>query len=123
MYEKDYIMRIIKEMVRAILKLTFDIDTESPTAELLEDTKQEEVYNELLLRVDKGDINEAENMLFEQIEGGNMDKLKMALLFYSYLNGLSDDFLDDNDFSREEVEEGLKSVMKMYGLEAISDIY
>ena len=34
MFEQDYIMRLINEMVRAILKMIFNIDTESPSAEL-----------------------------------------------------------------------------------------
>ena len=40
MFEQDYVMRLIKEMVRAILKLLFNIDTDSPSAELLEDAKE-----------------------------------------------------------------------------------
>ena len=42
MVERDYIMRLIREMVRAILKLFFNIDSESPTEELLagEEEKQ-----------------------------------------------------------------------------------
>jgi len=33
-FEQDYVMRLIKEMVRAILKLLFNINTETPTVEL-----------------------------------------------------------------------------------------
>ncbi len=40
MFEQDYVMRLIKEMVRAILKLLFHIDTESPTVELLENKEE-----------------------------------------------------------------------------------
>ena len=43
MFEQDYIMRLIKEMVRTILKLLFNIDTESPTAELLEGKEEKEL--------------------------------------------------------------------------------
>jgi hypothetical protein len=39
-FEQDYVMRLIKEMVRAILKLLFNIDTDSPTTELLEDSEE-----------------------------------------------------------------------------------
>lgn len=42
MFEQDYVMRLIKEMVRAILKLLFNIDTDSPSAELLEDAKEQQ---------------------------------------------------------------------------------
>lgn len=34
MLEEDYIMRLIKEMIRAIIKVVFNVDTESPTEEL-----------------------------------------------------------------------------------------
>lgn len=34
MLEEDYIMRLIKEMIRAIIKALFNVDTESPTEEL-----------------------------------------------------------------------------------------
>ena len=40
LFEQDYVMRLIKEMVRAILKLLFNIDTELPTAELLENKEE-----------------------------------------------------------------------------------
>lgn len=36
MLEEDYIMRLIKEMIRAIIKVLFNVDTESPTEELLD---------------------------------------------------------------------------------------
>ena len=48
MYEQDYVMRFIKEMVRAILKLLFNIDAESPTVELLENKEEKETLKNLL---------------------------------------------------------------------------
>ena len=67
MFEQDYVMRLIKEMVRAILKLLFNIDTDSPSAELLEDAKEQQTLDELLDMVDNGFINEAENKIYECI--------------------------------------------------------
>ena len=63
MFEQDYVMKLIKEMVRAILKLLFNIDTESPTVELLENKEEQETLENLLDMVDAGEINEAENRL------------------------------------------------------------
>ena len=60
MFEQDYVMRLIKEMVRAILKLLFNIDTASPSAELLKDEEEQQTLDELLDMVDNGLINEAE---------------------------------------------------------------
>ena len=116
MVERDYIMRLIREMVRVILKLVFNIDTESPTVDLLADEEEKQMLDALLAMIDAGDINNAENQLYEIVSGGGMEKLKMALLFYSYLNDKSDDFLTEHDFSREEIKSGIKDMVSMYGL-------
>lgn len=107
MLEQDHIIKLIKEMVRAILKLLFNINTESPSAELLEESEQKETLNELLDIIDEGKINEAENLIYEITEETGRYNLEIALLFYSYLNDRTDDFLENNNFSRDEIKQGL----------------
>lgn len=41
MFEQDYIVRLIREMIRAILKLVFHIDTDNPVEDLLEDRESQ----------------------------------------------------------------------------------
>ena len=123
LFEQDYIMRLVKEMVRAILKLLFDIDTESPTEELLEEQEEKEILDKLLLLVDNGNINQAENELYELLAEESRTNLKIALLFYSYLNEKNDTFLEEHNFSREEVEEGLRTVVSQYGLSGIEEMF
>jgi hypothetical protein len=122
-FEQDYIMRLIKEMVRAILKLLFNIDTDSPTLELLEDSEEKAALDTLLDMVDDGKINEAENEIYKMTENLNQNNLEVALLFYSYLNDKSDEFLEDNNFSRDEVKEGLETIVSRYGLNSIASIF
>ncbi len=86
MLEQDYIMRMIKEIIRAVLNLLFHIDTESPVTELLESQQSQTLLEELLKMVDAGLINEAENQVTDLLESENDDRLKIALLFYSHLN-------------------------------------
>lgn len=123
MFEQDYIMRLIKEIVRILLKILFHIDTDAPTAEVLSETEQREALDNLLDAVDHGEINEAENKVCELTSDGNMDNLEVALLFYSYLNDKTDDFLEENDFSREEIREGLKDIISKYGLSSLTDMF
>ena len=123
MFEQDYVMRLIRQMVRAILKMLFHIDTDSPTEELLKESEEKETLDTLLDLVDKGSINEAENNLSDLTSDGSMSGLKIALLFYSYLNDKTDDFLEKNDFSREEIKLGLKDVALRYGLENIAETF
>lgn len=123
MFEQDYVMRLIKEMIRVILKLLFDINTESISAELLEESQQKETLDELLDMIDEGKINEAENMVYEITEETDKSSLEMALLFYSYLNDKSDEFLEENSFSRAEIKQGLMDVTSKYGLSSMAEMF
>ena len=123
MVEQDYIMRSIKEMIRAILKLLFHIDTESLTAELLESVEEKETLNRLLRMVDQGNINEAENYIYDLVCDGNAKGLEIALLFYAYLNDKTDDFLEDNDFSREEIKLGIEDIAERFGLSSMAQMF
>lgn len=123
MFEEDYIMRMIKEMVVAILKLLFNIDKDSPTGEMLENEQDQKALNNLIDMIDEGEINKAENELYSIIESGEKEDLKIAILFYSHLNSKDDDFLSDHNFSREEVKTGLQDVLSKYGYEGMTDIF
>lgn len=123
MFEQDYIMRLINEMVRALLKIIFNIDTASPLAEVLKDSEEEQMLNELINMVDAGFINEAENRLYDITEARKMKDLKVALLFYSYLNNKSDEYLEEHDFSRDEVKSGLIYISKRYGVDGLADLF
>lgn len=123
MFEQDYILRLIKEMIRTLLKLLFNIDTENPTAELLKDSQMQDTFHTLSALIDAGKINEAENSLFDLTASHDMEYLKLALLFYSYLNEKDDAFLQNNHYTREEITLGLKDLTARYGLENITDIF
>jgi NH3-dependent NAD+ synthetase len=122
-FEQDYIMRLIKEMVRALVKLLFGIDTQTPTAELLQDAEQKQTMEELYDLVDAGKICEAENRVIEWAENGKRSDLETAVLFYSYLNEKSDAFLEEHQFSREEIMEGLKGIASRHGLEGMANLF
>ena len=122
-FEQDYVMRLIKEMVRAILKLLFNINTETPTVELLENKEEKETLENLLDMIDNGKINEAENRLYDLTSDTDVNSLEIALLFYSYLNDKTDDFLEANDFSRDEIKLGLENVVDRFGLSSIAKMF
>jgi len=119
MYEQDYIMRIIKEMIRTILKLLFHIDVESPDETLLKDTECKAKLNKLRQMFENGDINGAENMLFTWIDKTRADGLMTGILFYYYLNEKSDAFLEEHGFSRDEVKQGLSDWVSGYGFDEL----
>lgn len=115
MFEQDYIMRLIKEMIRAILKVLFNIDTDNPL-EVIKDEESKNTLEELLDMVDNGDINGAENQVYDMTSDHNMANLLVALLFYSYLNDKDDEFLQKHDFCRDEIKSGVTELASRYGL-------
>ncbi|MCH5271518.1 MAG: hypothetical protein J1E83_12325 [Lachnospiraceae bacterium] len=123
MFEQDYIMRLIKEIIRTILKLLFNIDTETPTTRLIENEEKKATLETLLNMVDDGSINEAENKIFEIAATEDKVNLEMILLFYSYLNDKSEDFLMKNNFSRKELQDDLKCILSQYGLDSMVEVF
>lgn len=121
MVEQDYIMRIIHEVIRTFLKLVFHIDEEKQEEVQFADSEMAGSFETLCAMADRGEINEAENILYEEIEEGNLEYLKMAVLFYEHLNKMSNEYLEKCDYSRQEVADGMKQMMKRYGYDSLAD--
>lgn len=121
MLEQDYIMRQIKEIVRTVLKLIFNIEADSPSAQLMESREERTLLEELIKLADRGRVLEAENSLEGLIEGGK-SSLMLELLFYSHLNGKTDSFLETCRFSREKIRAGIGRTMDRYGLSDLAEM-
>ena len=79
-------------------------------------SEMSQIYTDLIHMVDNGKINEAENLLFDEIKKDENKSFETALYFYDYLNTLSDSFLEEHNYSREEVKEGVQSLADSRGL-------
>ena len=117
-YQDDYVMRTITDLVRAIAGLALgknEIDYDLPLSEAAY-TPVNRAYRRLKDLADAGDINGAENELYECLDTSDRAYLEMALAFYMYLNQLDDDALYTANFSREEIAEGINSVSAQFGI-------
>ena len=102
--EKDYIMRIIKEMARVLFSLM--LGKKYVAVEMERDNGYEvsgRKLDELLDMIDRGEINKAENLLLENLDYSDKGSVSAAALFYQYLSEKDEDFLIENDFSKEKV--------------------
>ncbi len=77
------------------------------------------LYERLTHMIDAGELNEAENDLLDVIDVNKKTDLEMALAIYDYMNDKEDSFLEQNDYTREEIEDGIKMVMVLYGYQGI----
>ena len=119
MFEQDYIMRLVHEIARVLAKILFNIDSETVSEELENRIEETDVLEQLLDMVDNGQINEAENKLYDMLDAETPNCIETAILFCSYLNEKSDEFLKENHYSRGEVKEGIEDVAERVGLSGL----
>ena len=114
--EKDYIMRMIKEMVRVLSSLAFG--KKYVSVELEKENKYEVSGKNLknfLNMIDLGQINEAENILLDSIDYTNKNEVMAVALFYQYLSEKDNQFLENNNYTKEEVLSGFKQLLMKSG--------
>lgn len=114
--EKDYIMRMIKEMVRVLFSLMFG--KKYVSVELEKENKYEVSGKNLknfLDMIDSGEINEAENILLDSIDYTDRNEVMAAALFYQYLSEKDSEFLKNNNYTKEEVMSGFKQLLMQSG--------
>ena len=121
--EKDYIMRIIKELVRVLFSLM--LGKQYKSVELPKENKYEvagKALEEFEKMVDKGFINEAENILLENIDYTRKEEVLAAILFYQYIAEKDSDFLTEHNYSKEEALDGIKRLAEQQGYSQISSL-
>ena len=114
--EKDYIMRMIKEMVRVLFSLAFG--KKYVSVELEKENKYEvsgKILKIFLNMIDLGQINEAENILLDSIDYTNKNEVMAVALFYQYLSEKDNQFLENNNYTKEEVLSGFKQLLMKSG--------
>ena len=119
--EKDYIMRIIKELVRVLFSLM--LGKQYKSVELPKENKYEvsgKALEEFEKMVDKGFINEAENILLENIDYNKKEEILATILFYQYIAEKDSDFLTEHNYSKEEALDGIKRLAEQQGYSQIS---
>ena len=122
--EKDYIMRIIKEMVRVLFSLMLGKQYQS--VELPAENKYEvsgKALEEFEEMVDQGLVNEAENLLLERIDYTSKEEVLAALLFYQYVSEKEEEFLTAHNYSKEEVLDGIKRLAEHAGHGEVNTIF
>ena len=137
MLQDDYILRQIREMVRAVMKMLFQVNASELTPEVIEDKDARQILNSLTSLAedarqiltnltdlaDNGKIDEAENQLYEMTCDGDRQNLEIGLLFYYHLNGKDDEFLEASNFSREEIMMGIQDLAERYNLSGIAEAF
>lgn len=73
------------------------------------------LYAKLKALVDERNICDAEDMLYCAISDDDPEAFEAGMLFYFDINRLGDDELEECNFSRDEVLEGISALGRNYG--------
>ncbi len=122
--EKDYLMRMIKEMVNVLFSVMFGKQYQS--LELPAENEYEvsgTSLGEFEKMVDQGLVNEAENMLLENIDYNKKEEVLAAIFFYRYVSEKDDDFLTAHNYSKKEALEGISLLAEKSGYGEVNEIF
>lgn len=122
--EKDYLMRMIKEIIRILMSLLLGknyVQVELPPENNY--TVSGQKLDSLLEMADNGRINEAENLLLGNINYADKEEVIAAAYFYQHISEKGEEFLNRYNYSMEEVADGLKQLAKRAGYDKIWDMF
>lgn len=115
--QQDWLMRQIEMLITAIIQLlTERAGKEYRLEDELRQGHATELMQKLTTLLNDRQLGEAENLLFFELESGDESTLAAAIDFYQQANMLSDKELEEQDFTRSELLEGLSDVAEQYGL-------
>ena len=116
-FQQDFIMRQIELIARYIAESVFKKkSTEYKIIEKENLSDTDKLHNKLVNLINENKINEAEDLLFDSLDLDNKKYLEVAIDFYARLTKLDDATLELNDFTKEEIAEGLADVSNKYGI-------
>ena len=119
--QDDYMINNVKDTVRLICRLLFG-EAKLPDYRIRQEgstPESDELFRSIIFKADKGEINDAENLLLVNMDMDDSVYLELALTFYMKLNDMDTDYLDDHGYSREEILDGVKSLAEEWGVSGL----
>ena len=117
-YEQDYILRQIEILMQGIRRVFFGKREKGAAAFAVSGALPGALwYTRVLERLEAGDVNGAENLLFALMDPAEPQGLLAALDFYNRLRRIPEERLLESGFSLAEVEQGLLDAAAIYGLD------
>lgn len=108
------IEKLIQELGKSIGKIICSKKEESSKKINIEQMSSTDIFKIIFIKaVHEGNYNKAENLIFDELEKNNSPEVyEMAIEFYNSLLEKSDKLLEQSDFSRKEIYQGLLDIKK-----------
>lgn len=112
-YKSNFsLKREIADSIRmAAIMLTGAFQAKYKQPKFIENAAEDSLYIKLMKMVDEGKLGKAEDFLWEQIKSGRTEDIRLAFDIYSYMNDKDDEFLEEHNFVRSEIWDGVQYVV------------
>lgn len=118
--KQDWILKQIDMLIQFVARLVFHKDTAAYKINDESNLSQTDlIHKKLTCLIKEEKFGDAEDFLFDNINESSIDYLEMSLDFYQRLNAITDTELEENDFSREEIEHGLRDILKKFNVPTV----
>lgn len=124
--EKDWYIRQIRTIIQVMFQLVFRTEfiPFRPSVELPEPVEEpytpDALYLVLKEHLAQGNVCAAEDLLFSYLDPHEPRYLHVALDFYACLSSYDPALLESQNFSFQEVHQGLLDALAVYGLSSDS---
>ncbi len=81
-----------------------------------ESSTEDSIYYKLTSMINDGKFNEAENAMYEWLNPGEINDYYTMLCVYDYMNEFDEQFIESNNYTRDEIREGVEEISKGRGL-------
>ena len=116
-FKNDWMMRQTDTLVRFLAKTVLKKDTPDYEPGMWTNfTEGDLLHRQLVELTARGDICAAEDLLYDRLDPKDTRCLSLGLDFYDRINRIPDDELEAAGFSREEVGDGVRELMKLFGI-------
>ncbi|MBE6686331.1 MAG: hypothetical protein E7591_03775 [Ruminococcaceae bacterium] len=115
-YDKDLIKNQVETLVNVASKILFAKNEVVYEASEDSSDPMDDLYVELNNLIENKEFGDGEDLIFDNFDISNDRYLILAIDYYHRLNEFEDDVLEDADFEREEVRDGLKDLIKKCGI-------
>ena len=117
MFENDYFERMIKTVINGLVSIFKNKNSIESSIENDSVILKEDQLLEIMIKkyISEGQINKAEDMLFEAIEDRKSSRnLELTVFFYETISKWDDEKLMKCNFSKAEIVDGLNEIKKLY---------
>ena len=115
-YRKDWMLRQVQHALQVFASMVLGKHAASDRLEVLNADPQSDLLDQKLTALIQGSrIGEAEDLLFDSFED-SVAMRAVSVHFYEQLSDMSDEVLEQNGFSRDEILSGLRDLAERIGL-------